>query len=146
MSKVKTVAAAGAGFLAGYLLDPDMGRTRRARLSDQASSKVRGQFRRLASFAQYQVGVTKGIVHDTLKPLRGAAPVDDAKLANRVRSQAVGPWSRDLEEPHNVEVEVIEGRTVISGEVPSKKEHRRLLELVTAVEGVDQIDDQLAVV
>lgn len=38
---VRVIAAAGLGLLAGYLFDPERGRSRRARLADQAQARLR---------------------------------------------------------------------------------------------------------
>lgn len=143
MSKFKTLASAGAGVVLGYFFDPDMGRTRRARISDQAKAKVRDQIRSLRSSVAYQKGVARGAVYRLTKPLRRGA-VDDETLADRIRSQAIGRWRRDATDPGDVEVEVSEGKTFIKGTVSRKGDRKRLLELVEAVDGVDAVEDQLS--
>jgi osmotically-inducible protein OsmY len=148
MQKIKALAAAGAGLLTGYWFDPDMGKTRRAKFADRTKSRGRRTLKRVGSIAQYQVGVVKGAAHRVAHPF--TRTVDDDTLAERIRSQAVGRWSKrsgkkKKAETHRIQVEVIDGTTVLSGEVPSKKERRRLLELVSAVDGVDEVEDRLSV-
>jgi hypothetical protein len=91
-AKLTTGAAVGAGM--AYLLDPQLGRTRRARLADQI--KARG--RRMAAVggrkARYQAGRIKGLVHeagDLVRSEDGGPLVDDATLLQKVRSEVVGP-------------------------------------------------------
>lgn len=57
-----TGAAVGAGMQ--YLYDPQAGRSRRARLSQQAASKVRKAGRFLSRKARYERGRLQGRLHD----------------------------------------------------------------------------------
>jgi hypothetical protein len=145
MSKTKTLLAAGTGALAGYLLDPQMGRTRRARLADQAKAGLGDLAGNIKSRFEYSKGVGRGVAHKVTTPFRRSRPVDDATLANRIRSQAVGRWKRDASDPSKIEVDVTDGTTILSGEVSNKKDRRLLVDLVSKVEGVDKIDDKLTV-
>jgi osmotically-inducible protein OsmY len=145
MSKSKTMLAAGAGALAGYLLDPQLGRTRRARLADQTKAGLRDQVESIKGRIEYSKGVGRGIAHKVTSPFRRPGPVDDATLANRIRSQAIGSWKREAGDPRKIEIDVTDGTTVLSGEVSSKKDRKLLVDLVSKVEGVDEIDDKLNV-
>lgn len=120
-----------------FLLDPDRGRIRRARLRDQAA--------RLARLTPDALSVTG---RDTGNRLRGVAavassavrrpPVDDVVLEERVRS-ALG-WA-----PGHVgalDVRASNGRIILSGTVLTT-EADEILRAVAAVAGVIDVEDAL---
>lgn len=127
------------GAVIGYLLDPDRGRSRRARLSDQTKSHARTASESLKSGLEYQRGVAKGIVHDLTDPLRPQREYDDATLLQKVRSEALGYWDH----PDTIDVDIRDGMVRLTGRVDSEKGRDRLIELIRAVDGVGLIDDRL---
>lgn len=52
------------GGLAMYLMDPDRGRSRRARLADQAEARTRDVADAVSASARHQADVVKGVAHD----------------------------------------------------------------------------------
>ena len=147
MDKLKILIAGGIGFLAAYLLDPDRGRSRRARIADQAAARARKGAALLRSKVRYQSGVARGIVHRVTRPLRrnGEEAVRGEILLQKIRSEAVGQWRRLAEDPSPVEVFVDEGNVAIVGAVASKEDRDKLIELVLDVEGVTTLEDRLSV-
>lgn len=140
MRKLLLVAAAAAtGATFAYLFDPDRGRSRRARLSDQAAARARDAAETVRAGVEYQKGVVEGVVHDVTDPLRPDKTYDDATLLQKIRSEALGylPFS------DSIEVEVSDGNVRIEGQVGGEQERRRLIELIDAVDGVNMIEDRL---
>lgn len=140
MRKLLLVAAAAAtGATFAYLFDPDRGRSRRARLSDQAAARARDAAETVRAGVEYQKGVVEGVVHDVTEPLRPPRTYDDATLLQKIRSEALGY----LAFSDSIEVEVSDGNVRIEGPVDSEQERRRLIELIDAVDGVNMIEDHL---
>jgi osmotically-inducible protein OsmY len=138
--KITTFAlGATAGAAVAYLLDPDRGGARRARLSDQAKSRARTVSDSLKSGIEYQQGVAKGMVHDLTEILRPPREYDDDTLLQKVRSEALGYWDH----PDTIDVDISDGSVRLTGRVESEKGRDRLIELIRAVDGVGLIDDRL---
>jgi uncharacterized membrane protein len=138
VNKQLTAATAGiAGAIGMYLLDPIFGRRRRSLLMDKAI-----HFSKLASRG-FNV-----IARDTSHRIHGAVAassrtfstdhVDDDILIERVRS-AMG---RAVLHAHSIEVHAKDGWVTLSGPVPVNL-HKRLLDHVQKVRGVQFVEDQL---
>lgn len=142
---MRRYALLGAGALMGaavaYLFDPDRGRSRRARLSDQAAARGRDLSETVRQRAEYQKGVVKGVVHETADALRGDKEFDDETLMQKVRSEALGYWDGD--EP--IEIDIRDGMVKVSGSVRDTASRDRLLSLIRGVEGVGLIDDRIRI-
>src|SRR5690606_5018784 len=141
MRLFRSLALAGAGAVAAYLLDPISGRGRRARLSDQAASRVRRAGDEVASRARYEAGRAKGIVHEM-----GSAtdhPVDDGELLQKVRSEADGPSSL---KPSDSESHVDAGVVTIRGGSRDVQAEKDLLRRIESVTGVREVRNELATV
>src|SRR5258705_174145 len=80
-------AAVSLGAAAMYALDPQLGRSRRARIRDQVLAGLGGAERGAEQRRRYAAGVGEGQRWGG-KPLH--APADDRALADRIRSQ-LGP-------------------------------------------------------
>jgi hypothetical protein len=84
--------AAGLGALVQYLRDPQQGRTRRARLKDQAEARVRRPLRA----ARQQYGTkskiardrTAGLAHEATTSDSERTPADDRALVDEEARQA----------------------------------------------------------
>ena len=71
MRKVLLVVATALGVWAlAYLFDPDRGRSRRARISDQMGAAARDAARAAESKFEYQKGVAEGIAHEVSSTFR----------------------------------------------------------------------------
>lgn len=123
-----------------YLLDPDRGRARRARLADQLSAKSRDVADTVAAKAKYQKGVFEGVAHEVASVFDEEKSYDDETLMQKVRSEAVGPSGVDA---GDVVIDITDGTVHLTGSVTDKKAHRRLVDLVGKVDGVRGVDDTL---
>jgi len=140
MGRITTFALGmTAGATIGYLLDPDRGRSRRARLSDQTKALTRSASESMESSFQYQRGVAKGMIHDLTEPLRPRREYDDETLLQKVRSEALGYWDH----PDTIDIDIRDGLVSLTGRVDSEKGRDRLIELIRSVDGVGLIDDRL---
>jgi hypothetical protein len=54
-----------------YLYDPQSGKSRRARLKDQAAARVRDATREISRKARYQRGRLRGVAHEITSDWRG---------------------------------------------------------------------------
>jgi osmotically-inducible protein OsmY len=145
MQKLKMLAAAGVGFAAGYLFDPARGRSRRARLGDQAVSKLDKGMRRARSRVEYGKGMGQGLLYRLIRPFRRTRSVDDATLLQKVRSEAFGQWKRSAGVPSAVEIDIANGTILLDGNVAGKEDHDRLVSMVLAVDGVTLVEDRLTI-
>jgi osmotically-inducible protein OsmY len=131
-------AAIGA---AVYLLDPDRGRSRRARLADQAESAARKTGEKIEAQARYQKGKIQGLAHDLTEPFRPETEVDDDTLTQKVRSEALGRWEGAKKD---IDIDVQGGIVTLKGNTTPELA-RGLVGLVEAVPGVVSVEDQLTV-
>lgn len=134
--RLELVVAAAVGAAIAYLFDPVRGRSRRARLRDQAAARGRDVLEEAGRKARYQAGKVKGAVHERL-PSRPSPPPDDATLLQKVRSEAVGPSGIPTE---GIEIHVEEGVVHLRGTFPSPGEERELAERIRRVEGVRDVE------
>jgi osmotically-inducible protein OsmY len=140
MGRVGTFALGIAtGGAIGYLLDPDRGRSRRARLRDQTKSQVRTASASLKNRLDYQRGVARGIMHDLAKHLGPEREYTDDTLLQKVKSEALGHWDHK----DTIAVDIRDGMVMLTGRVDSETDRDRLIELIRAVDGVGLIDDRV---
>jgi osmotically-inducible protein OsmY len=124
-------AAAGAG--AAYFLDPDQGRSRRARTRDQLGSRARRAVRQVERKARYERGRARGAWHHLHPGEQG--PVDDHVLADRVRSEVLGRAGASS----TVNVDVNKGVVSLRGELPDEQSMIDLRDRVASLPGVDGV-------
>ena len=142
MSKfVRIVGIGAAAAAAMYLLDPERGRSRRAKLSDRAAALARKAEEKARAQAEYQKGVVQGLAHDLTEPFRPEPDFDDETLRQKVKSEAIGRWDG----PKNkIDVEALDGVVTLKGTLGA--EHvDELIRLVKGVPGVASVNDQLSV-
>lgn len=133
------VVAIGAAI--AFLFDPDRGRTRRAKLADRGTARMREASETVKAKAEYQKGVAKGVIHDVRKSLRREQTYDDATLRQKVRSEALG-FAPDNA---SIEVDIADGTVRVSGSVDNEADRERLFDLIRSVDGVGLIDDRVHV-
>jgi osmotically-inducible protein OsmY len=122
-----------------FLLDPQRGRTRRARLRDKAVRTVHdveGAARGRTVDAAHRVA---GALAEARGALRPEIPDDDI-VRERIRARI----GRLVEHPHELETTVKDGRITLSGRV-STGELPELLARVRIVRGVREIENRLDV-
>lgn len=136
----------GLSFLAGalvmFLLDPRMGRRRRALVRDKGASLYRFLTRRLPTATRKRSiwvrdrlrGMTYELRHAVARDGRRAP--DDVELAQRVRSEVF----RDRAIPDGaINVDAHEGVVTLRGELPSADLIERVVEATERVEGVRRV-------
>lgn len=133
---------AAASAVAAYFLDPDRGRTRRAKISDQLNPAVRRPTRKaedqFAKKRQYAHDKAQGLAHEltTARP----APANDQELADRVRSEVLGkPEYHD----RTFNVDAVDGVVSLRGEAATPEQLKQLEAAVANVPGVVGVDSFL---
>lgn len=146
MTKSKFLFSAGIGAAiaaAGmYLFDPDRGRSRRAKLSDQAGAAIRKTGDRMEAQARYQKGVAQGVAHKVADPFRPDGEFDDSTLLQKIRSEAVGRWQGPTQD---LEIDVREGQVTLRGEA-SRDQAEELVHLIESVDGVKAVVEDIKVI
>ncbi|WP_204016452.1 SRPBCC family protein [Sphaerimonospora thailandensis] len=134
----RTAGAAGLGACAGalteYLLDPNLGRTRRARVRDKAVHGVHRSRGWLGVLARDFTNRSRGAVAEIRYRFVGRN-VDDRVLSERVRAEL----GRHVSHPHAVEVHVAGGRVTLAGHV-LEREDRRARRAVARIPGVKDVE------
>lgn len=127
---------AGLGLGTGlmYLLDPDRGRRRRALLRDKGAWAARKTSDCIRVTARDLRNRTQGITHLHFS----SEPVDDRKLAERVRSKL----GRVVSHPSAIQVDAQNGAVTLSGPI-LVEEMPELLSCVNGVRGVNQVINNL---
>jgi hypothetical protein len=124
---------AAVGAAAAFLLDPDRGRGRRARIADQGEAFVRRTQRRAAGRGRYAVSAAVGRLRGAASRIASTRPVDDATVADRVRSEALGDSRIPAGE---INVDVADGLATLRGELKNRALIREIAERVRVVPGV----------
>lgn len=139
----KLIPGAAVGAAAAYLFDPDRGRSRRARLADQAGAAIRRAGRSVISRMRYQGGAARGLAYRLTTPFRQEGPFDDDTLLQKVRSEALGPWSSTVGDEADIEVEVRGGVVTLTGVVGTPQSRSDLMDRIGKVDGVELIRDDV---
>jgi len=129
---------AAAGAAAAHFLDPDSGRKRRNEARAQASSTATTAASAVQTQAQHAAGTVKGVAH-TVTPSRHE-PMDDATLADRVRSEIFRPADAPK---GSVSVDVQAGVAYLRGEVADRSWIERLATETRKVEGITGVKNLL---
>jgi osmotically-inducible protein OsmY len=136
------VVGAAIGAALAYLLDPDSGRGRRARLRDQTMSEARKARERGQAKRRYMSNAARGRMSELVSPGPDNRDPDDATLVDRIRSQVFG--SPDLPDDR-IALTVVDGVAELRGELDAPEEVHRLVERVAAVPGVRSVRNLLRV-
>lgn len=130
---------AATGAAAAYLLDPERGRTRRARLRDQAQARLRdigGAVQR----GSRQVGTQAFTITQQVAHRGGNGALNDAGLSDKVETKLFA----DPAIPQGkLNINVEEGVVVLRGEVDSDDQRRDLIRQAEAIAGVVRVDSLL---
>lgn len=143
MATMKTgLLFTAAGAVAAYFLDPDSGRTRRAKTSDQLRAAARRPTRKaedqFTKKRQYAQDKARGLAHEltTARP----APANDQELVDRVRSEVLGEAEyRD----RTFNVDAVDGVVSLRGEAATPEQLEHLEAAVANVPGVVRVDSFL---
>lgn len=134
----RLIAGALAGAGAMYLLDPDRGGRRRARLRDRTARARRRVGDGLDATARDLGNRARGAASELRSRLRREGEVDDTILYERVRS-AIG---RAVSHPGAIEVTLANGAATLRGDVV-EQELDTLLRAVARVRGVSEVVDEM---
>jgi hypothetical protein len=138
MSLKRTAVAAGVGAAAAYLLDPDRGRGRRARLRDQSRAFGRRQARALERQASFQWGRAEGLVQRA-RHRGGHPPADDRALADRIRTEVL----RDDPAHTHLNIDAVGGVVSVRGEVADLQTAMDIERRMRAIPGVVEVENFL---
>lgn len=127
-------ACACAGSLAAYFLDPNQGRTRRARLRDKAVHATHRLNRGVGVVARDCGNRSRGVVAGVRYKVDGRK-VGDEVLHERVRAEL----GRYVRHPHAVDVSVEDHVVKLSGDVRAD-EDQRARHAVAKIPGVQEVD------
>lgn len=131
-------AAIGAAI--AYLFDPDRGRARRARLGDQAAALLRRSTAATGRRGRYLATTAAGRMSEARSRLTPPAPVDDATLRDRIRSEALGHARIAA---GKINVDVADGRATLRGEMDDSALIGEVVARVRAVPGVVSVESLL---
>src|SRR5262245_12028517 len=137
MNPLSFLAGAGVGAGLMYLLDPQLGKTRRALIRDKAV-RLYHDAEDAACVLRRDLGNrAEGLLVEGRSLLRGG-PVSDDTLRERVRSKI----GRYVSHPGAIEVAVRDGRVTLSGPILAP-EVGRLTAAVWSVRGVNGVENRL---
>ena len=135
-STIKFAKGAAVGAAVAYVLDPDHGRARQARLQDQMLAAARRTARWAGRKTRYSAGRMKGRV------LRSAGfgtsgTADDRQLGEQLR----GTLRRQPVATNHLTTEVADGVVRIRGEVASPADAQVIRDAVAGQPGVERVED-----
>lgn len=135
------IGAAGLGMLTMYLIDPDSGRRRRARMADKLRSRGL-DLRRMADVASRDgINRGRGLMSGWRSRLEAGQPISGQQLRERVRARI----GRVVSNSHAIDVRASEdGTVVLSGPILAS-EVGKLMVTAWAVRGVKKVDNRLDV-
>jgi osmotically-inducible protein OsmY len=138
-SKMRRVISAGGGAALMYLLDPEQGRSRRAKLKDQLAGLFRAGAREVGRKAEYARGQASGLKH---LGGSGSLPENDATLTAKVESEVLSRWSYPK---GRISVNSVDGVVELRGTCDSQDQIRELERDVRKVTGVAEVHNFLHV-
>jgi hypothetical protein len=138
--KLHFVSGAAAGAALQYLFDPQRGRSRRARLGDQAAARIRDLGELAGRKARYRRGKLKGLLHEISPGKSTGSFNDDDLILQRIRSQVIGPLGGN---DQAIGLRVAGGVVVLTGKIPEPM-RIDLVKRIGSIEGVRQVEDQLS--
>jgi osmotically-inducible protein OsmY len=126
----------GIGAAAAYLLDPERGRTRRARIADQTAAAGRRLVHRGRQLARLQAGRLSGRVAE-VRHIADVQPVlDDASLAQKLETKLF----RSAKVPKgSININVEQGVAVLRGEVADAELRGELEAVALRVPGIGAV-------
>jgi osmotically-inducible protein OsmY len=134
MAALAKMAAVGIGSaLIAYLFDPERGKGRRVRLSDQTRSRFRKVQAATRQKIEYQSNRLKGLAHE-LKSDSPPADQGDDLIRQKIKSEVIGPAQLA-----DIEIDVRHGVVTISGDLEDSQYHR-LARDIAKVPGVESVD------
>lgn len=128
------------GALASHLLDPDRGRSRRARYLDQAAAVARDVGRGIGHGSRRVTATIRGKADALTKGRGGDVMPNDAALTDKVETELFG----DATVPKGaININVEQGIVVLRGEVPDPGMRERLEHNARKIPGVWEVENLL---
>jgi hypothetical protein len=125
------------GAAAMYLFDPQMGRTRRAKLQDQLGGLSRRAAREAGRKAEYARGQAEGLKHFGSSD---SAPPSDVALTAKVESEALSRWNYPK---GSISVNTVDGIVELRGTCEDQRQIDELEADVRKVTGVVDVRNYL---
>lgn len=125
-----------------YLFDPQMGRTRRARLQDRIGAFVRRGARRTEAKSSYLAGKAEGIRQRSTGAGSGAPPPNDPALVAKVESEVFQGTGFPKD---RININAENGIVVLRGSLESADEIQRFEQAVRGVTGVVEVQNLMHV-
>ena len=123
------------GAFLAYLLDPQQGKGRRARLRDQTKAQLRDLRGAIRRRSEYEAGRIRGVAHEVVEPFTADdREFDDVSLRQKIKSEVLG-----RERLSDVEVDVENGMVTVTGSLEDAQS-RRIAEQVAKIPGVESVD------
>lgn len=135
-STIKFVKGAAIGAAAAYVLDPDHGRARQARLRDQLLASTTRATRWAGRQSRYSAGRMKGRVLRKVG-FGTTDTADDRVLGERLR----GVLRRQPVATDHLTTEVADGLVRIRGEVASATDAQVIRDAIASQPGVERVED-----
>lgn len=126
------------GAAVAYLFDPVSGKGRRTRLRDQAGAAARRGRERADKLSRHAENVAAGARHQILGAPPEERSMDDATIADRVRSQVLGRPSLGA---GSLLVDVQDGVAHLRGQMDDPTRIEEVLDLTGAVAGVRSVEN-----
>jgi uncharacterized membrane protein/osmotically-inducible protein OsmY len=133
------IGGIGLGAALMYVLDPDRGRRRRARMRDKAAHAINKTGDATGKTLRDTRNRARGLAAE-VKSLLKTDRASDEVLIERIRSK----MGRVVSHPHSIEVTADKGRVTLRGPV-LESEADALLECVSSVPGVTGVENNLEV-
>jgi osmotically-inducible protein OsmY len=130
------VTGAATGAALAYLFDPELGRTRRTKLSDMAAARIRRTRERMRREQRYRTGQVEGLLYRTTHQAPAREMVEDATLKDRIESEVL---TQIAFPGHAVNVTVVDGIVELRGEMRHPAEIEELRRRVAKVPGVSEV-------
>ena len=134
------ILTAGLGLAAGafaiYLLDPDLGRRRRALLRDRLAATARRASRRAERLGRYAASTTAATPAKVAHAAREAQTPSDVALADRVESEL-------FRDPHipkgDLNIDAVGGVVMVRGQIERPETIDEIEERVRRIPGVKDV-------
>lgn len=139
MKRLLTLATGmAAGAFAMYMFDPENGNRRCALARDKAASAGHDAERMARGATRHAANQLRGAAAEAQSHLHGT-PLSDTQLHERIRSQL----GRLVDQPGSLQVKVEHGQVTLSG-TAKPSEIQSLLAVVSAMQGVERVDNRLS--
>lgn len=134
------VATAVGGAAAAYLFDPEMGRTRRAKLRDKMAKAVNRTSTTLDRTRRHRAAQIKGLKARAAGAGEPTPPADDRALVDRIKSDVIGPgdYPRDT-----IMIDAVDGVVTLRGQVRRQEQISSLEDEIRRLQGVVNVENLL---